>query len=85
VGIKMILRETNFQIKGEQAYDEVMQFIGQICDKRMSNPTNDYNYYYINNKFTAMSNSKYQTLELYNVEEDIVKSIKHILDTEKVR
>ena len=81
-----MINETRFfSIGGKQAYDEVIHFIDQRCNKRIQNPSNSYAYYYLGFKPIAMTNSEFGTVELLNVEGEMINSIERILRVEGVR
>ncbi len=77
------------RINGEQAYDEISSFLGNISPGGIEyNKEEDKRYYYLNkdrNKI-ARTNMKESILELNSeVDKETVKIIKHIIKQERVR
>jgi hypothetical protein len=78
----------DFYIKGEQAYDEAINYLSDnadVIDKKTGRKyilAGDFNYYYRNHTLLALANSKSKTIELGNeVGEEIKNSIEHIIKT----
>jgi len=82
----------NFHVKGEQAYDEVIHYLSDnadVIDKKTGRryiSSGAFNYYYKDKFLLAMTNSKFNTVELGSkVDEETIKSIEQILNTERIR